>query len=374
MTRSVVLTGFTYSQWGLVIDKAPRGLPPLYNFRPPAGGSPLRQFIALPDETLLVLGPRRSPPIAAPESNSNTDSTISICTSVGFRTLNAHDYAEAIENLKVDVLVSIGDIPYERRLGNKRLEKATDRNIQWLEDHISLRQAADAKATQEQAKLFASLLPVSCAKQKYFINELTGRFADSVSGLALYSLDTLEDLPKELEHLPRLGFTTPKNPQEILYQVQRGLDILVAPFVGAATDSGIALNFAFGAAQATLDGEAEGLEEPGPLGVDMWSPAHAVDLSPLTRGCECYACANHHRAYLQHLLAAKEMLGWVLLQIHNHHILDVFFAAIRQSIADDTFDNDVRSFERKYERQLPAMTGCGPRYRYLQHAAKLMAD
>ena len=60
------------------------------------------------------------------------------------------------------------------------------------------------------------------------------------------------------------------------------------------------------------------------------------------------------------------MLGWVLLQIHNHHVLDLFFAAIRQSIANDTFEEGVSWFERMYEDQLPEKTGQGPGVRGYQ--------
>ena len=73
-----------------------------------------------------------------------------------------------------------------------------------------------------------------------------------------------------------------------------------------------------------MEGKDRGVRELEPLGLDLWSPTYATDLSPLREGCECYACGSHHRAYVRHLLDAKEMLGWVLLQIHNHHTLDVF--------------------------------------------------
>lgn len=362
----------------LVIDKIPRGTPPLYTFRPPNADSPLRRFIALPDDALLVLGARRTPPVAAPEANSNTNSSVAICTAVGFRTLKAEDYAAEAETLNPDILVALADIPYERKLGNKRIEKATDRNIQWLHDHANLREASHSKS---QARLFASLLPVSCAKQQYFMDELVEKHAGHISGLAISSLDSLEDLPKELHPLPRLGFTTPRTPQDILYQIRRGIDIHVVPFIGAATDSGIALDFAFGPQSCkSMNGSANGSINgthkplPTPMGIDMWSTSHAIDLSPLSAGCECYTCTNHHRAYIQHLLAAKEMLGWVLLQIHNHHVMDLFFAAIRESITRNTFEDDVSTFEKKHEPQLPAKTGEGPRYKYLEHAAKLMAD
>ncbi|KXT12892.1 hypothetical protein AC579_10466 [Pseudocercospora musae] len=348
------------------IEKIPKATPPLYKFRPPNGGSPLRRFIALPQDPLLVLGARRAAPVGAPDATSNTNSAVAVCTSTGFRHLDAKNYAEEAERLRPDILIALGDIPYGKALGNKRIEKATDRNIKWLDDHIAIRNAL-SKPTQ--TKLFASLLPVTCAKQQYFVDALAGRVAQHISGLSIYSVDSLGHLPKDLEPLPRLGFTEPKTPQDILHQIRRGLDVLVIPFVGAATDAGIALDFEFGA-RTTSIANGEDTRKPLPLGIDMWPAVHATDLSPLTPGCTCNACTKHHRAYIQHLLSAKEMLGWILLQTHNHHIMDIFFASIRNSIANNTFEDDVQAFERKYESRLPAKTGQGPRVRGYQYKSE----
>jgi queuine tRNA-ribosyltransferase len=57
------------------------------------------------------------------------------------------------------------------------------------------------------------------------------------------------------------------------------------------------------------------------------------------------------------------MLGWVLLQIHNHHILSEFFRAIRESIRDGTFEAYADDFARAYESELPEKSGQGPRMR-----------
>lgn len=309
-----------------------------------------------------MLGARRTPPVAAPAANSNTSTTVAISTAVGFRVLQVDDFAEAAESLKADIVVGLGDIPYGRALGSKRVEKATDRSIQWLQNHIALRE--NRTPSSPPARLFASLLPVSCANQRYYIDYLTQEAENAISGLALYSLETVKDLPESLVHLPRLGFTTPATPHKVLQHVALGLDVLTVPFVHAATDAGIALAFVFQSETQTANGQDH--QELLALGIDMWSAAHATDLSPLTPDCECYTCTSHHRAYLQHLLSAKEMLGWVLLQIHNHHTMDLFFAGIRRSIADGTFQQNVDDFARKYESQLPEGTGQGPRVRGYQ--------
>ncbi len=193
---------------------------------------------------------------------------------------------------------------------------------------------------------------------------MTSGEAQEIDGLAFYDVAPLEDLPKDLAVLPRLGLTEPSTPHEILQHVVLGIDILAVPFVTAATDAGIALDFSFSASNPHLsNGKRMGLQA---LGVDMWSSDHTTDLSPLTTDCKCYACASHHRAYVQHLLNAKEMLAWVLLQIHNHHVLDLFFSGIRQSIRNDTFEEGIRRFTETYELRLPEKTGQGPRVRGYQ--------
>lgn len=261
--------------------------------------------------------------------------------------------------LKPDVAVALGDIPYGRALGSKRVEKATDRSIEWLRKHVQ-----HQRDTQSQTMLFAPLLPVSCERQQFYVKALQQEMLDDVSGLALYDLVSLNDLPTSLHHLPRLAFTEPSTPQQVLQLISAGLDLLTLPFVSTATDAGIALDFQFPSPVSNaMDIEDATLS---PLGIDMWQSAHSTDTTPLIPACQCHACQHHHRAYLAHLLAAKEMLGWVLLQIHNHHVIDLFFAGIRNSISSGTFQGDVTAFENAYQPQLPQTMGRGPRVRGYQ--------
>lgn len=275
-----------------------------------------------------------------------------MCTAVGFKALHSDDYIEGVQHVQPNIVLSLADIPYGRALGNKRVEKAVDRSIQWLSDHVEARKYVSLP----QAKLFASLLPMSCRNQQYYIESLKERAMEDVSGLAIHDSSTLDDLPSDVLALPRLGFTSPSTPQEVLRHLELGIDICNIPFVSEATDDGIALSFQFPAPRNSV-----AQEKPLPLGIDMWSSEHATDLSPLTAECTCYACTNHHRAYVQHLLNAKEMLAWVLLQVHNHHIIEWFFRGIRQSLADGTYQQEVENIQRTYENHLPAKTGEGPR-------------
>ncbi|MFP4355597.1 MAG: tRNA guanosine(34) transglycosylase Tgt [Phycisphaerae bacterium] len=63
--------------------------------------------------------------------------------------------------------------------------------------------------------------------------------------------------------------------------------------------------------------------------------AHCTDDSgPIEADCACYACRNYSRGTIRHLFMAREMLGPILVTIHNLHWFADFMAAIRQAIED----------------------------------------
>lgn len=310
---------------------------------------------------MLVLGARRTPPIACPAAS--THQSLSILTSVGFRQLPLVEYHQAVTKLKPDIVVGVGDIPHgAEKVSAKKTDKITDRTARWMLEQIqSGRTEPKTKSNDSDAHkplLYAPLLPLPIEEQRWYVDQLVEDMQNHIQGLAIYNICVLEDLPSELATLPRLALTEPKNPRRILQEIAQGIDVFTVPFIGAATDAGIALDFTFGARQTET--RATGAD-PQPLGIDMWQPSHAADVSSLSPGCVCYACTNHHRAFMQHLLSAKEMLGWVLLQIHNHEIMNKFFAGVRDSISRGTFEDDCSVFERFYEPELPAKTGQGPR-------------
>ena len=57
------------------------------------------------------------------------------------------------------------------------------------------------------------------------------------------------------------------------------------------------------------------------------------DARPIDEGCDCYTCRRFSRGTLRHLFAAKEMLGPILVSIHNLRWFSQLMAAIREAIA-----------------------------------------
>jgi hypothetical protein len=63
--------------------------------------------------------------------------------------------------------------------------------------------------------------------------------------------------------------------------------------------------------------------------INLWETMHCKTLRPILEGCECHACKHHTRAYIHHLLLAKEMLGDILVYCHNQHQIVQLFNEIR---------------------------------------------
>ena len=72
------------------------------------------------------------------------------------------------------------------------------------------------------------------------------------------------------------------------------------------------------------------------------------DFSPIDESCGCYTCKNYTKAYLNHLIKAKEMLGATLLTIHNEFFIVDLVAKMRQSIIDGNFFDFKEEFLGRY--------------------------
>jgi hypothetical protein len=72
----------------------------------------------------------------------------------------------------------------------------------------------------------------------------------------------------------------------------------------------------------------------------------AVDARPLLPGCQCFACRNHSRGFVHHLFNVHEMLGPTLLQCHNSHHYQQFFAHVRAAVQRGALDEYRRWFVR----------------------------
>jgi queuine tRNA-ribosyltransferase len=65
---------------------------------------------------------------------------------------------------------------------------------------------------------------------------------------------------------------------------------------------------------------------------------HTEDPAPVEAGCDCYCCQNFSRASIRHFFNVSEMLGPILLSIHNIHYYQRLMRNIRERIEDNSFN------------------------------------
>jgi queuine tRNA-ribosyltransferase len=131
--------------------------------------------------------------------------------------------------------------------------------------------------------------------------------------------DTLDVVvPLLLENKPRylMGVGTP---EDLINGVARGIDIFdcVLPTRLARHHSAFA---------------PEGR-------LNLMNATFARDERPIDETCDCYTCKTFTRAYIRHLIVAKELLSGTLISIHNLRALIRLMEQIQVYIADGTFES-----------------------------------
>ncbi|KAL5604200.1 hypothetical protein BROUX41_002181 [Berkeleyomyces rouxiae] len=349
-------------------DFIERKQPPIYNTPASSQGS-LRAFTATPDPIVTVLAARRVPQVPAPLGNS--EKHVTVFTSTGFTQEKATDYPAHIAALQPDIAVPLADLSQTGRnviSSTKRMRRMGYRTEAWLDNFLEAlpRDQARSKNIAIYAPVIATPLPM----QWEYLQRLA-ELASQLDGLALYDAQLLTELEADsyqsLAHLPRLALASPKTPHDLLRDVSLGVDIMTAPFLNAISDAGVCLTFSLPAsgssASSSESQDSQQEKQLLPSGTDMWDTANQADVKPFVENCSCYSCTKHHRAYVHHLLQAKEMLGWALLQIHNYHVLETFMADIRSALANGTFEEQKALFLAQYDETLPEGTGARPRAR-----------
>jgi queuine tRNA-ribosyltransferase len=122
-------------------------------------------------------------------------------------------------------------------------------------------------------------------------------------------------------------------PTDLLHAIRRGVDL-------------------FDCVMPTRNGRnALAFTDEGPL--RMRNAVHERDDAPLEASCPCPAC-GHSRGYLRHLFMAKEMLGPILLSIHNVTYYQRLVAGARQAIAEDRYESYMNERLRGWARPVAA--------------------
>ena len=71
--------------------------------------------------------------------------------------------------------------------------------------------------------------------------------------------------------------------------------------------------------------------------MNMFNAKYELDTRPIEEGCGCPACCHYSRAYIRHLLKAKEMLGMRLCVLHNLYFYNHMMEEIRDALDEGRF-------------------------------------
>ncbi len=216
---------------------------------------------------------------------------------------------------------------------NKLAQKAVKRTINWA---IRCKQACDNAKTSSQ--LFTVLqgatnlnLREKCAKSLVDAD---------FTGYAIGGLGVGEGHEKMLQITAHATALLPKNKPRYLMGIGTPLDIIQAVRMGIDM---------FDCVLPTRNGRnAYAFTETGPL--RLRNSVHANDPRPVEPGCQCQCCRNYSRAAIRHFFKSREMLGPILLSIHNLHFYQRLMNNIRKHINEGSFKYWANEKIRKYKK------------------------
>jgi queuine tRNA-ribosyltransferase len=87
--------------------------------------------------------------------------------------------------------------------------------------------------------------------------------------------------------------------------------------------------------------------------INLRNAQYIADPAPLEENCLCYACQHFSRAYLRHLVMSREILAYMLLSVHNLHMLISVTREMRTAIVEGRF----ASYAGETMAQLAAQSG-----------------
>jgi len=259
------------------------------------------------------------------EINKITDDGVKFQSHIdgSYHTLTPEKSIQIQENLGADIIMCFDECPdpYDREYN----ESAMDRTHKWATRCKNAKRRSDqALFGIVQGGIFSDLRIQSAE----FITNL-GFPGNAIGGLSVGEKKTemLEILDIVPDHLPAnkprylMGVGTPL---DFVQGVARGIDIFdcVNPTRLARHKTAI-----------TRTGR-----------INITKKIYERDPASLEENCSCYACQNYSRAYIRHLVRANEILGSVLLSIHNLHVLIDLSTTIRAAILEGEFQSFTEDF------------------------------
>ncbi|XP_030853007.1 queuine tRNA-ribosyltransferase accessory subunit 2 isoform X3 [Strongylocentrotus purpuratus] len=325
-------------------------------------GKGIAQFASIPEDGVIYASVQD--PAHPTRTGYNDKKGVSVFTCAGRTKIDLGLFITLQEAIQPNWFEALCDGDTPLGCSVKRTRKAVDRTLSLLDACIEAQQKSEKlrqsdilgvieggqilDERQRSAKETA-LRPVS----GFVLDALADQQMDSSVKFELIEA-VLKELPdSKTRLLPGVG-----KPTDVLQAVEAGIDIFDSSYPYQVTQRGWALVFPCelppAHSQVIVDADSTGLSQLQQVKdasdvqgendqidprfeLDLSEKRFAEDFSPVLKGCDCYCCTHHTKAYINHLLNVNELLARVLLMDHNCHHYFEFFHSIRTSLKDGTF-------------------------------------
>jgi queuine tRNA-ribosyltransferase len=231
--------------------------------------------------------------------------------------LNAESATEIQNRLGADIIMCLDECA-PSWADTQQLTKTVERTIRWAE------RCKQAHRNPEQM-LFAIVQGgTNTELRRHCAGELIKLDFD---GYAIGGLSVGEEHKDMIQTAADTAQVLPKEKPRYLMGVGLPADII------AAVKAGIDM---FDCVLPTRNGRnAFAFTENGP--VRLRNNAHITDTGPIEADCDCYCCSNFSRGTLRHFFNIGEMLGPILVSLHNLRFYQRLMAKIRELIEKNEF-------------------------------------
>ncbi len=238
--------------------------------------------------------------------------------------LSAEIATEIQNRLGADIIMCFDECT-RYPIDKSKLKEAVDRTILWAG------RSKNAHKNPDQLLFGIVQGGIDLDMRTYCTSELVKTDFDGYAIGGLSVGEGHENMIKTVTHTVQL---LPEDKPHYLMGVGTPEDIVAA--VGAGVDM-------FDCVLPTRNGRnAYAFTENGPL--RMRNNVHINDPRPIEEDCDCYCCRNFSRATLRHFFNSGEMLGPIMVSLHNITYYQRLMAQIRKAIKSSNFSDLAKRF------------------------------
>ncbi|KAL3283896.1 hypothetical protein HHI36_018065 [Cryptolaemus montrouzieri] len=287
----------------------------------------------------------------------NAKGKVPVWTKNGKVQYNSESYMKTVESFRPDMYHLLSDGDTNQSSTQKRISKAVANTNAFHKECLEIHR------TSEKLKDCLIIAPIaggySISQRKDCLESIL-KDDDEVGG---YLIDGLHNNGPEVEFLPFsdiepiVKYSIDKlpaeklrtiqgcwNPLTIIKLVKLGVDIFDTSYCRMLTERSAAMTFPI-----------DGTEDSVTYEINLRQLRYLDDFQPILIGCQCPACLKYSRGYIHHLLSVQELLGPVLIMIHNIHHFLRFFEKIRRCIDEDCLsqlETRIEIYFTRYQQEI----------------------